>query len=232
MSTYQETNSCIESQTEGVLLLEGSVVIKNIAIPHRDVADFMRRVPEEERTAALVQVVQIGAFCLERAQTTKDTDFVRRQVESLLSEVDTAVRRIPALAQAAFIEKIGGNSGQVLAPITQLVADVSRVTATKLNDVRELLSRDIDPGRESSTVGRALRAVRDLLDSNRMDSVQGCIRAAVAQVTGEDGALANSVKAVVAEAMRPLQSQLLSIVMESRGRDAAAEAVAQTTAKE
>jgi hypothetical protein len=70
-----------------------------------------------------------------------------------------------------------------------------------------------------------------LLDPKRNDSVQKTLEQAVQVVTGKDGALARAVKEVVAEAVMPVASELDKLAKEVRGRDAAEEALEQTTRK-
>jgi hypothetical protein len=205
--------------------------IREIEIHEPDVVDYISRLHEDERESALVQALNVGVFCLQRAQITQDTDFVRRQIERLLADVTQAVEKIPVMAGQAIVAKIGIENGQVLAPIHNLVAEVSRTTSGRLNDVRDLLTSEIDPGKDSSTVGRALRTLRDLLDPKRSDSVQGSIQAAVSQVTSENGALAKAIKSVVSGAMEPFQNQLTTLAMEVRGNQAATEVLAQSPAK-
>lgn len=76
-------------------LMDSGIRVRDLEIPRKDVADYLRGIPEEERELAFVQAVEIGIFCLERARTSQDTEFVRRQIESLLSEVENAVGTIP-----------------------------------------------------------------------------------------------------------------------------------------
>jgi gas vesicle protein len=205
--------------------------IRQLEIQEPEVVEYISRLHEDEREATFVHALQVGVFCLQRAQVTQDTDFVRRQIERLLADVTQAVERIPNMAERAIVGKIGIENGQLLAPIHNLVTEVSRTTSGRLSDVRDLLTSEIDPGKDSSTVGKALRTLRDLLDPKRSDSVQGSIQAAVSQVTSENGALAKSIKAVVSDAMEPFQNQLTTLTMEVRGNQVAAEVLEQTPAK-
>lgn len=78
----------------------------------------------------------------------------------------------------------------------------------RLKEVRELYRRKIDPGKNTTILGGALQALKEVLDPKRSDSVQGVIDAAVRTVTGEDGRLAKAVKAVVADAVKPLADEV------------------------
>jgi gas vesicle protein len=212
-------------------ILDRALFIRELEIQEPEVVDYISRLNEDEREPALVQALHIGVFCLQRAQTTQDTDFVRRQIERLLADVTQAVEKIPGMAERAIVGKIGIENGQLLAPIHNLVTEVSRTTSGRLSDVRDLLASEIDPAKDSSTVGRVLRNLRDLLDPKRSDSVQGSIQTAVSQVTSENGVLAKAIKSVVSDAMEPFQNQLTTLTMEVRGNQAAAEVLAQTPAK-
>ncbi len=210
---------------------DGGIRIIDLEVPRKEVADYLRSVPEDERESALIHVIEVGTFCLERARTGQDLEFVRRQVDSLLASVQSAIEGIPVKTQEQLVAKIGTGEGQVLAPLQSLVGEVSRAAAEKIKDVKSLLDQEIDPSRESSTLGRALRTVRDLLDPKRTDSVQGAIETAIKNVTDQGGPLAKAVREVVGEAVKPLADQVDALTKEIRGTEAAAEALAQTTEK-
>lgn len=212
-------------------LLDSSIRIERLDIPSKDVADFLRRIPETERAVMLLRAIEVGVFCLERARTGQDLEFVKRQVESLIRSVQAAVEKIPEETQKSLSQKIGTGDGQVLAPVQNLVNEVSKAASDKIKEVRDLLAQEIDPGNENTTLGKALRTLRNLLDSNRTDSIQGTLAAKIQEVTAGDGTLAKAVKEVVADAVKPLSERIDSLAKEVRGREAAAEALAQTTAK-
>ncbi len=80
-------------------ILETSIRIHALDIPNRDVADYLRPLPEGQREQALVHALEVGVFCLERTQAGQDLDFVKRQVEGLLTSVQRAVETIPEETQ-------------------------------------------------------------------------------------------------------------------------------------
>jgi hypothetical protein len=135
----------------------------------------------------------VGVFCLERAQVGQDLDFVRREIDSLVYRVKDVLQSLPEQTQNQVAAKIGTGEGQVLAPVQKLVNDVSKAASDKIEDIRGLLQQEVDPTKEASALGKALQALRNLLDPNRTDSVQGCLAGAVGQVTGEAGPLAKAV---------------------------------------
>jgi hypothetical protein len=214
-----------------ISITDGSVRITDLEIVRRDIADFLGKVFEAERESAFIRAVEVGVFCLERAQTGQDTDFVRRQVEGLISKVETATEKIPERIQTDLLATVGADDGQVLAPIKTVVSEVSITLNDRIREVKDLLSGEIDPAKETTVLGKALRSLRDMLDPQRTDSVQGAIQSALARITTEDGALAKAVKSVVSEAVGPLVNQVSDLSKEVRGQEAAAEALAQTAAK-
>jgi hypothetical protein len=218
-------------ETTPLLVLDRTVYINTLKIDDPDVADFLRRVAEEDQIATFVNAVRVGVFCLERAQTNRDTDFVRRQIELLLSEVANAVDKIPGATQDALLAKIGTANGQVLAPIQSLIDQVASTTTARVREVKDLLSQEIDPAKDSSTLGRALRALRDLLDPTRNDSVQSSIQTVLTKIASDDGPLARSVKTNLIEVLQPIQKELNELAKEVRGKEAVAEALANTTQK-
>jgi hypothetical protein len=212
-------------------ILDAGIRVHDLLIPKKDIADFFRPLNEEERELIFIQALEVGVFCLERARISQDTEFVRRQVESLISQVEKAVMSIPGATKEMLMGKIGTEEGQVLAPVQELIRSVSQTTTLRINEVRDLLSQEIDPSKESSTLGKALNNLKDLLDPGRIDSIQGSLGSAIKAVTAEDGTLAKAVKAVVAEAIKPLGDEIDRLSKEIRGQEAAMEALQETIEK-
>ncbi len=210
---------------------DSGIRILDLLVPSRDVAAYVRALPQDEREQAVVHAVEVGIFCLERARAGQDLDFVRREIDWLLSSVQQALEKMPDETSKQIGAKIGAGEGQVLAPLQSLVHDVSKAASDKMQEIRKLLQEDIDPTKETSSLGKALRALRDLLDPGRHDSIQGSLDAAVNQVTAYNGPLAKAVKDVVAETLKPLEERVNDLAKEVRGREAAAEALEQTTRK-
>ncbi len=73
------------SEESKIVVSDSSIKIQNLEITRKEVADYLRLVKEDERVQAFVKAVEVGVFCLERAAASQDTEFVRRQVESLLN---------------------------------------------------------------------------------------------------------------------------------------------------
>lgn len=214
-----------------VVILDRGIRVTGFEVPKKDVADFLRGVDEAEVEATLIQAIEVGVFCLERARMSQDTEFVRRQIDSLLNRVENTVKKIPDDTQKALVERIGTSNGQVLAPIKEMIDAASKLTSDKVKEVRTLLTQEIDPEKETTTLGKALKTLRNLLDPKRSDSVQSTLEDAVKTVSAKDGALARAVKEVVADAVRPLANEVDKLAKEIRGQEAAEEALEQTTKK-
>ena len=217
--------------TTRVCVLDRGIRITDLEVPRKDVADFLRSVDETDVEVMLIQAMEVGVFCLERARVSQDTEFVRRQIDTLLNRVVTTVNKIPDDTQKALIEKIGTRNGQILAPIKEMVDAAWRLTNDRVQEVRTLLTQEIDPDKETTTLGKALKTLRNLLDPKRSDSIQNTLEQAVKTVSAKDGSLARVVEEVVTEAVKPLANEVDKLAMEVRGREAAKEALEQTTQK-
>jgi predicted nucleic acid-binding Zn-ribbon protein len=218
-------------QKSSIEILDAGIRIHDLLIPKKDVADFFRPLEEEERELTLIQALEVGVFCLERVRLSQDTEFVRRQVESLISQVEKAVKSIPEATKEKLLTEIGTGEGQVLAPIHELVQRTSQTTAERIKEVKDLLSQEIDPSKETSILGKALKNLKDLLDPVRKDSIQGSLESAINGITAEEGSLAKAVKNVVAEAVKPLADEMDRLAKEIRGQEAALEALQETIEK-
>jgi len=217
--------------TARIEILENGIRIVDLEVPRREVSDFIGSLPEPERAATVARAVELGVLALERAHTGQDLEFVRRQINSLLQDVQATVAKIPEETQKSLVAKIGTGEGQVLAPVQSLVGQVGRAADEKLAEVKQLLSQEIDPSKETSTLSKALRTLRDLLDPKRSDSVQGSLEDVMRKVSANDGMLAQAVKTVVADAVKPLAERVDALTLEFRGERAGADALAQTTEK-
>ena len=203
-------------------IFETGIRIRELHVEHRDVATYLRTLSEDQREQAVIDAIKLGVFCLERARAGQDLDFVRREIEALLSRVNEALKSLPEETKNQVAAKIGTEEGQVLAPLQTLVDNVSKAASEKIDAIRELLEQQIDPTRETSSLGKALQALRDLLDPKRIDSVQGSLNEAVQRVTGEAGQLAKAVRDVVSSALKPLEDKVSDLAKDARGKEAVA----------
>jgi hypothetical protein len=215
--------------TVNVDVSETGIRIVALEIRSREIATYMSAVPEEERPRALAHALKVGVSCLNRARAGNDLDFVKREVDGLLSGVQSALGRIPVETQKQLAAKIGTGEGQLLAPLQLLVQEVSKAASERVEGIRGLLQERVDPDKESSSHSRALRALRDLLDPRRSDSIQASLNAAVRLATSERGPLAKAVQDGVAESLKPLEEKVNDLTKEVVRKEVAAEFLDQTT---
>jgi hypothetical protein len=218
-------------QSKKIMVEENSIRIIDLEVPGKEVADFFRDMQADEREQEFIAAVELGVSCLQRTQVGRDIDFVKRQLDLLLHNVDEKVKTIPQETQTALIAKLGTGEGQVLAPVQTLINNASNILQDRIKDVRELLEHEMDPAKETTTLGKALKKLRDLFDSERSDSVQGVINTAIKSVTAHDGQLAETVKTVVSEAIKPLSSEVDRLAKEIHTKEAVAEVLAGTPVK-
>lgn len=211
-------------------VLEDGIRIVSLDILRKGVAEFLRPVPDDEREGRVVEALETGVFCLERASSVRDLDFVRSQVDGMLDHIERGISDLPAIVEKDLAGRLGADDGQVLAPFRTHVDATSRTLTERVNDVRDLL-KEVDPERSTSTLGRALNQLKDLLDPRRSDSVQGSLAEAVRDITGEDGRLAKAVASKVDEAVRPLKEAISRLERQSAAAEAVEEALSGTTKK-
>jgi hypothetical protein len=112
-----------------IAVLEAGIRIHELHVESRDVATYLDALPDERREQAVVDAIKVGVFCLERARAGQDLDFVRREIEGLLSRVKEALQSLPEETQNRVTARIGTGEGQVLAPLQKLVDDVSKAAS-------------------------------------------------------------------------------------------------------
>jgi uncharacterized protein (DUF2267 family) len=204
---------------------ENSIYIHQLEVPVKEVADFFRGIPTVEHDFVLIKAIEVGVFCLERGRTAQDTDFVKRKMTELLSQVEQAVVDIPARTEKNLLRQIGADDGQVLSPLKKLVNEASYETARRINDLKALLSEDLDPKSSKSVLGAALQTLRDFLNPKNTESIQNVLDQAVNKATADNGVLAKAVKMQVEDALKPLLAEIDGLAKEIRGQEAATEAV-------
>ena len=208
----------------------GDEVILAGSLSCRLAAEYLGRQQPAEWEQLFGRALEIGVFCLERTSSSQDMEFIRRQADRVMQDVATVVGAIPQAISSELAKLMGTKDGQVLAPIVQLVNSTASVAEKSVSDARRLL-QDIDPARSDGTVGKALKSVRDLLDPQRKDSVQGRIEEILGSLGERGGNFANVLKAVIEEALAPVRTELRSVADRVIAQDAAAEVVSRTTEK-
>lgn len=220
-----------KAQRKAIELLKHEIIIQNLVFDYRDGVEYLRQFPESEREAICLDALELGFICLQTTQARHGTEFVRQQMGGLLTEFQAAVTRIAQSYEQELVNQIAAENGQVLAPLKAQIDRTAAVLNAQVDGVRTLLSRDIDPRQETSAIGSALRALTNLLDSKRSDSVQGSFTIALAKVTTENGVLAKAVKSVVSEAVKPLALEVDKLRQELRDKQVASKTLEDTIAK-
>jgi hypothetical protein len=187
--------------------------------------------PPDEWESITQSAFEIGARCIRLAGDYRDTDAVQLQLAAAVSDVEKVLTSIPELVERRLMERIGTADGQVLAPVRALVNEATAVSGARINEIRALLTDDLDPGRDTSKLGSALKGVSDLLDPRHKNSVQANIDMAVRDICAADGRLTKVVRTVVSEVVTPLSTEIDRLRGEFVGKQAANEIIQQTTAK-
>src|SRR5947208_3280392 len=111
----------VEPSAPAIEIMEAGLTVRNLTVARREVADYLRLLPENERAGAVTHAIEVGVFCLERARAAQDTEFVRRQIDTLLHRVEQVTNAIPGAIQEQLVSRIGTADGQVLAPVRVVV---------------------------------------------------------------------------------------------------------------
>ena len=207
------------------------IEINGLEIQDRELSDYLRSYPVEDQSTRLIHLIDIGLACAQRASLLQDKDFVRNELNSVLESVEKVISAIPEDLKTRVIAELGTGEGQALHPVDRKVDEVSEVLKTRIDDIRKLLVEDIDPTKETSKVAQAFKKLERALDPEYVNSVPKVIETAIQNVTGEDGVLSKNVKAVVIEAVKPLQDEMDRLSKEILGQGAAEEALKQTIEK-
>jgi hypothetical protein len=138
---------------ERVIVSESGITIVDLQVKRRDVAEFLRNLTSDEVESTVVRALEVGVFCLERARMNQDTEFVRRQLDMLLSRVDATVAKIPETTQKALLEKIGTKDGQVLSPIKAMIDSASSAMSEKLRKFESCLKTKSIRGKKAPRWG-------------------------------------------------------------------------------
>lgn len=220
-----------EQEYSPIELSGDHIVIRDLAVHYKDGVEYLQQFPPSEHESICLDALELGFVCLQTAQARHSNEFVRRQMDTLLMTFEISVARIAEAYEDELIAKIGTDNGQLLAPLKAQINQTAAVLTAQVETVRTLLTQDIDPRNETTILGSALRSLALLLDPKRSDSLQGSFSAALATVTEEDGAIAQSVKVVVADAVKPLATELDKLRQEIRDKQVAYDAFQMTTAK-
>lgn len=124
-----------------IVLRPEAVLIERLEVRDPEVADYLAAFHEPERPQRLGHAIRVGVFCLQHAVAAQNTQFVRRQVEQLLGEVEKKTREIVPEIRDALTRELGTGPGQALAP----VAEVARAAETAISKRLDEVHRKLDP---------------------------------------------------------------------------------------
>ena len=212
-------------------IVDDHILIRELEIRYPEASHYLRQLPDSQQEAALIGIFEMGFACVGFAQAHQDTAFVEQRMQSLLVEFQQAVRGIAESFEQELVSQIGAENGQVLAPLKTQINQTAAVLTMQVDSVRTLLTQDIDPSKETSVLGNALKTIRDLLNPNLSDSIQGAFDTTIQNVTAEKGTLAQTVRSVVSEAVKPLAEEVDKLTREIRDKAVTASVLEQTIAK-
>ncbi len=205
--------------------------IDNFCFRSHELADYLRPIAVEQWPHEVTKAIELGVFCLVRATASRDAEFVKHQAERVINTVESRVGALPKQLRDELMAKIGTGDGQVLKPVNDLIDRVTKALGDRVTEVKNLFGENLDPEKESSSLGQTLKAVAGMVDPQRKDSIQSTVESAIKGISGGDGALAKTVKDVVTEVLKPLKEEFDLLAKEFRGQEAAQEALQQTTQK-
>ena len=189
--------------------------------------ECLRDVREDERPSRFARWAELGATVERLADRYRGTDLFERRLDAALARAESMLENLPA----AIERQVAAEDGRLLEHLRGAVRGSAQQLTERTREVRELYDRQLDPSRDTSTMGRALGEMRHMLDAKRSDSVQATVAQAVRDVAAADGELQSRVADVVRAAVEPLSSAVEELGKEFRAEKAAAEAVANTTLK-
>jgi len=159
-----------------------------VAIPevHRWFADQLKGGCSPDNMDNLARrCLHLGVLSMERAQGASSVDFVRAEVETMLTRLSKELAK-----------QIGTDDGQVLAPVQR-----------KVDEVQALLREDLNPHKD----GSVLFNLRAMLDPNRTDSIQGMLTSVLRDLGDREKPLAKSLQLMMEDTLKPVLERLKSL---------------------
>ena len=145
--------------------IDGNQVrIEKFCIENPDLVDYLKQFPPEKWEHEIAKSIELGVFCLVRATASRDTEFVKRQADRVISTLETHVGVLPKQFRDEVLAKIGTGEGQVLQPVNDLIEQVTKMLVERFTEVKTLFGEKLDPDRESSSLGRTLKTVASMVD--------------------------------------------------------------------
>jgi hypothetical protein len=186
------------------VIVEDSLIrIEGISVQNPDVVEYFRSRREEDRALAAIRAIELGVFCLQRAEVGQSLEFVKLEVERLIQAASRAVDKLPEEIRS----KLSGQDSPT-AQISNTVQSAQDSVQSKLDEVRALFSTHLDPTKGDATLGKALNALNALLDPRRDGSVQKTVDATVLSLAGVDGSISQAVRTTVDGVVAPLRTAI------------------------
>ena len=222
----------MQDQLIGSISFHGDTVrIEGMSISDTELCDYLMSIPPDDQASSLAHLIEIGLACLQRASLIQDRDVVKTQLNAAVGSVEKGLSAIPDNVKSKLLDQLGTDEGQALHPVDRKVDEVSKILKDRMDDIKKLLVEDIAPQKETSKVAQVFKKLERSLDPEYSNSVPKIITNALENITGEGGALPKHVKAVVMDAIKPLQDEVDRLGKEILGQTAAAEAINQTIEK-
>lgn len=223
-----------KTQTK-VSVADEQLIIDHLVVENSDVVTYFGNIAEEDLASELERAILIGVKCLERAQASQDIDFVRKEVESMITTMKAAVDKLPAQTVKDLEGKLGTEQGQILHPLKQQIDVVRSAITVQLGEVEELVTSKLDVTNSESTMAVAMAKLKQLLNPEDVNSIQKQVEVIVQELASPDGQLPKSVKAVIDQALAPLTEKLekleLNLTKEAGKQEGIEEVVQSTTLK-
>jgi hypothetical protein len=214
-----------------ITITADGIEVREMYVRSRDAAAFFAELSPDRWETVACNALDIGIRCMQVAGDTRETEHLRRQLEAAVRDVEVALGHIPELVERRLTDHMGTDDGQVLAPVKALVHEASAVASARVSEVRTLLNEDLDPARETSKLGGALKTLGQLLNPDHKSSVQARVEDAINALCSVDGQLVSTVQQSVRDVVAPLTAEVDRLGLELRGKQTADEIIQQTTAK-
>jgi len=187
--------------TSQVVTEDAAIRLDGISVHDPDVVQYFRQKPAEQRVQIAIRAIELGVFCLQRAEVGQSLEFVKLEVERLIQASKVAVDKLPE----AIRTKLAGPDSPT-AQVSSAADAAQRAIREKLTEVQLLFEKHLDPSRAEATLGKALLKLKEILDPKHADSVQTRIDTTLHALSSRDGTIAQAVKASVESAIAPLQA--------------------------
>ena len=154
---------------------DGQILIHELEVADADLAHFVAQAPEGERPGLVARAVKIGLIALCNAGVTVNVDFVQRQFERLLAQMQQTNERAESALEATLRNHFADGEGRLPQTLEAFLGDRGKL--------RQLIGDLFDDGRRDSAIGR----MRDLL--GRYFEGDGAVLATLLDPTRQGSAL-------------------------------------------